>query len=241
MHRTCRGFTVVEMLVVVAIILLMLSFLLPSLDRAQQTAEMTVCGARMSQIHLATIQYAGDHFMAHPHPQHWVDGVASYPNCWTSKANIENGQLWPYMAGQYDAYLCPTFKAVYKQNPNNIYAIAESSITMNVYFGHGNGTWEGWPTLRRLTEVQSPSRLMLFCDENPWVTPGYSSTGINNLTMGVGKYSDPARLVDSLGSFHLPRGGDFTSGLSDVLCVDGHLEQHGIEDSKEVATPQQYK
>jgi prepilin-type N-terminal cleavage/methylation domain-containing protein/prepilin-type processing-associated H-X9-DG protein len=55
-----RGFTLVELLVVVSIICLMMSFLLPSLNRAQKQAEQVRCLANERQLHLAWMLSSAD-------------------------------------------------------------------------------------------------------------------------------------------------------------------------------------
>lgn len=57
-NTSSRAFTLVELLVVVAIIALLLSILLPSLGRARDLAKSTVCTSTMRQIMLADITYA---------------------------------------------------------------------------------------------------------------------------------------------------------------------------------------
>ncbi len=235
-----RAFTLIELLVVVAIIVALLAILLPSMGRAIATAEMTVCGTRMKQIHIAMLAYVADNQRAHPHPQQWVT-LDSYPTSWASQKALEDGQLWRYMQQMQDAYLCPTFKGVAQQFAG---LEAKSSICMNVWFGHGNpaaGSWLGKATLTRWTEVRRPGSLMLLSDENPFTVPNYSTHAINNLAMGPGDYHNPASHVDSIGSFHLPQQGDYATGLSNVAFVDGHVEQRTIDDTKEVATPDIYK
>ncbi len=59
--RKPRGFTLVELLVVVSIICLMMSLLLPSLTRAQRQGEQTHCLGNQHQLIIAWTQYALDH------------------------------------------------------------------------------------------------------------------------------------------------------------------------------------
>lgn len=54
------GFTLVELLVVIGIISLLISILLPTLNRVRETARSAKCMNNMRQIALATINYAND-------------------------------------------------------------------------------------------------------------------------------------------------------------------------------------
>lgn len=53
-----KGFTLVELLVVISIIALLLAILMPSLQKAREQARTTVCKNNLKQIHLASSMYA---------------------------------------------------------------------------------------------------------------------------------------------------------------------------------------
>jgi prepilin-type N-terminal cleavage/methylation domain-containing protein/prepilin-type processing-associated H-X9-DG protein len=59
-HTPRRGFTLVELLVVVAIIAMLLAILLPALGRAQDAAKVVACGANLRQIGIAEYAYANE-------------------------------------------------------------------------------------------------------------------------------------------------------------------------------------
>lgn len=60
-RRPRRGFTLVELLVVVAIIAVLISILLPATRRAREAANRTVCLSNLRQFGLAFQLYANDH------------------------------------------------------------------------------------------------------------------------------------------------------------------------------------
>lgn len=59
-RRDLAGFTLVELLVVISIICLLMSVMLPSLNRAQKQGEQLHCLANQHQLSLAWLMYAGD-------------------------------------------------------------------------------------------------------------------------------------------------------------------------------------
>ncbi|MAB76403.1 MAG: hypothetical protein CMO47_08095 [Verrucomicrobiales bacterium] len=98
-ERTARsGFTMVEILVVVAILGILVAILVPSLGRAKQIAEAMVNTTNLKNIATATLAWAGDHGNKLPSPQYpggeivpgTMDPDDYFPDYW----NLGESGLW---------------------------------------------------------------------------------------------------------------------------------------------------
>lgn len=56
-----RGFTLIEMLLVVSILSLLIAILLPTLSKAKESISRTVCSTRLNQLSTAAVSYSNDH------------------------------------------------------------------------------------------------------------------------------------------------------------------------------------
>ena len=101
-----RAFTLVELLVVVAIIALLMGVLLPSLSRARQTAIGLQCQNNLRQIGLATNMYLSDQ----------GDSPAFFPilTPYPNSPNVKSDRWKPvqllesYLEGNKQIFICPS-------------------------------------------------------------------------------------------------------------------------------------
>jgi len=96
MLNHARGFTLVELLVVVAIVALLLAILTPALSKARAVAEQTVCGANQRQLGLAMFTYANEHRSRLPAVRNEGGGPWPHPYYYPWGRGT-----WPYHLGQY--------------------------------------------------------------------------------------------------------------------------------------------
>src|SRR5438067_1093227 len=106
-HR--RGFTLVELLVVIGIIAVLIGILLPSLNRAREAAKRLTCGSNMRQVATAFMMYVNDN------KGHFPAG-AGYNNVtnedwlyWQTNRKLSDSKLAMYL-GRYpkkDVFRCP--------------------------------------------------------------------------------------------------------------------------------------
>ncbi len=139
MNRLTRGFTLVEMLVVVAIIVLIIAMLLPSMAMAREMTRRTVCLNNQHQLHEASILYSQDNagYLPNRSANHNWDagGWAQFGSGDFDNRNVWIGYLGGFtIDGGSEMLLCPSVKA-------SPYPVCNGTQAL--------GTWinQGWPVI----------------------------------------------------------------------------------------------
>jgi len=94
------GFTLIEILVVVAIIALLIAILLPSLRSAREQGRAVVCETHLNQIAKGIFLYTRDNNDVLPHIG-WRESVSLINYLWFTQVNR-------YLSNQLETYTCPS-------------------------------------------------------------------------------------------------------------------------------------
>ncbi len=189
------AFTVVELLVVAAIIGILAALLLPALGRAKMRAQATSCSNNLKQLQLCWAMYIADNKDALPgntalnpgdlsnrgawtaDPTSWLEG-----NAWTDLAptNLERGVLWRYHRN-LGIYHCPADRSTVRDQG---LVLRNRSVSMSMYMNFRTDPSEDGFSLcwHRQSQIlqPGPARAAVFVEEHE-KSIQQSAFGINDL------------------------------------------------------------
>jgi prepilin-type N-terminal cleavage/methylation domain-containing protein len=187
-HRTRRGFTLVELLVVIGIIALLISILLPALNKARAAAVTVSCLARMRELGNAALLYATNNRQTLPPLSQSADAgyvhfnrPAIFP---TTTDPLNSCYLSKYLGAEDTAqrYVCPSFA-----DSTGYSTTGNQSYRYNRYLGGMPSNWAALRTLVgthrffepwKLSQIRHSSNYALFMDAGT-VVAGYGNAGNN--------------------------------------------------------------
>jgi prepilin-type N-terminal cleavage/methylation domain-containing protein len=240
------GFTLLELLVVVAIMAILAAILLPALARARARAQGIFCLNNTRQLALAWQLYADDHDGRLPFnvgmsgsyrtPLNWVNNVMTWGASGpldsdnTNAATITGASLGPF-SGSPAIYRCPSDHFVGREQSAAGWDARLRSYSMNAMVGDAgdfstngfNINNPGYLQFFKVTQIPQPTEIFVFLDEHPdTIDDGYflnkSQAYANGSSYGGPGYSYNVQWLDLPATYH--------GAATAFAYADGHSALH---------------
>jgi prepilin-type N-terminal cleavage/methylation domain-containing protein len=182
------GFTLIEVLLVIAIIAALAAILLPALSKARERGQAMVCLNNTRQLEMAWQLYADDHEGLLPYNLgmngssfrtniNWVNNVMTWDlsSDNTNTATITEASLGPYVSGATGIYRCPSDRTLSAVQSAAGWDHRIRSYSMNAMVGNAgafstngvNSNNPGYKQFFKITQIPHPSEIFVFLDEHP--------------------------------------------------------------------------
>ncbi len=209
-----RGFTLLELLIVVAIIAVLAGLLLAVLGSTKDKAQATQCVSNLRQLALANLAHVAEHGGQYVQAQERNNNVRWHGVRKNGKQPFDatQGLLAPYLGGERRVKLCGTFRDALKGGQT--FEASTGGYGYNAaYIG---GTWRDTYRAEFVTNVPQPTRTVMFAD-----TALPRANGIQEYA-----YAEPYQWVDRAGKLAgalAPSVHFRHAGRANVAWCDGHV------------------
>jgi prepilin-type N-terminal cleavage/methylation domain-containing protein/prepilin-type processing-associated H-X9-DG protein len=250
-HGQTKGFTLVELLVVIGIIALLMSLLLPSLNKAREAANSVQCASNMRQLLQANTFWANEHggysikayFNAGPTTFDWWNGPFGQPRPGTPSWTIDSADpVW--CADWYSALCTPHLK-------NKSVFHCPSDVTG---YSYKNTQYGGWPDENdsqfghlcnfpgsyrlnysnqpayaeayKVAQVRNAAQVIVFAEGAPNAQPYDYYQGLSTWSIGNEDGVGPTTFGNVAYKRH--GGRSVSDGRANYAFLDGHVETLGF-------------
>lgn len=248
--NTRPAFSLIELLIVVAIIALLTAILVPALSLARQSAQQTVCATNLRGLGLANFLYAGGHdgFFVPGAPDindgfggtirwHGVrvsPGVSSNPE--DNKFDPTKGPLSPYfLDGKMKE--CRSFKNYVQSGEHNAYESGSGGYGYNnTYVGSRTRWGGGIASGARDTEIKRPAGTIMFADA-AMAQADANGEYLTEESFVYSPYSLNGQEVMRSWGLASPTMHFRHQGQADIIWCDGHVDSREMSFSIPGTTP----
>jgi prepilin-type N-terminal cleavage/methylation domain-containing protein/prepilin-type processing-associated H-X9-DG protein len=218
-HQARRGFTLLELLVVVAVLAIVAALLLPVLAQAREQARQARCAVNLRQLALANTLYAQDHdgYFAPAAQEFFTRDDRRWFGIRNPEGRFEprDGPLVPYLRDSGGLRQCPSFTTdVGFDQGTGGYVYNYLAVGSRVW-------WEGYrPEAFNQSgneaEVGHPAKTAMFADGALDIGVGLAEYGFMEPPPALAARIPGARVLDPSVHFRHHNGAN-------VVFVDGHV------------------